>query len=70
MCSAYPISSIVVKIEMADNSSNVGIKKFDKDNFQPWKFHMRNYLIGKDLWGYVTGEYKELTLSKRDVTVE
>ena len=55
---------------MAENSSNVGIKKLDKDNFQPWKFRMRNYLIGKDLWGFVTGEYEEPILFARDVTTE
>ena len=43
---------------MVDNSINVGIEKLDKENFQPWEFWMRNYLMGKDLWGYVTGEYK------------
>ena len=55
---------------MGENSSNVGIEKLDKDNFQPWNFCMRNYLIGKDLWGFVIGEYKEPILSTRDVTVE
>ena len=55
---------------MAENNSNVGIEKLDKDNFQPWKFCMRNYLIGKDLWGFVTGEYEEPILSARNVTTE
>ena len=55
---------------MANNSINVGIEKLDKDNFQPWKFWMRNYLMGKDLWGYVTCEYEELELSGGDVSVE
>ncbi|MCO5561419.1 hypothetical protein L7F22_015040 [Adiantum nelumboides] len=53
---------------MTDNSNTVGIEKLDKDNFQPWKFRMRNYLMGKDLRGYVTGEYKEPELSKTNVS--
>lgn len=45
--------------EMAENNNNVGIEKQDKNNYQPWKFRMRNYLIGKSLWGYVRGEEEE-----------
>ena len=30
------------------------IEKLDKHNYQPWKFQMRNYLIGKNLWGFIT----------------
>ena len=48
----------------------MGIEKLDKDNLQPWKFRMRSYLIGKDLWGFVIGEYKEPILSTRDVTTK
>ena len=55
---------------MVDNSINVGIEKLDKDNFQPWKFWMRNYLMGKDLWGYVTCEYEEPKLSGGDVSAK
>ena len=39
---------------MGERSNTVGIEKLDKNNYQPWKFRMRNYLIGKSLWGYVT----------------
>ena len=38
---------------MTEISSQV--EKLDKGNYQPWKFHMRNYLIGKEMWGFVTG---------------
>ena len=38
---------------MADLSSQ--IEKLDKNNYQPWKFRIKNYLIGKNLWGYVSG---------------
>ena len=55
---------------MAVKSINVGIEKLDKDNFQPWKFRIRNYLMVKDLQGYVTGEYKELELSRGDVSAK
>ena len=44
---------------MTDNNTNVGIEKLDKDNYQPWKFRMSYYLMGKGLWGYVRGENKE-----------
>ncbi|MCO5547811.1 hypothetical protein L7F22_001263 [Adiantum nelumboides] len=55
---------------MTDNSNTVGIEKLDKDNFQPWKFKMRNYLMGKDLWGYVIGEYEEPELPETGVSGE
>ena len=41
---------------MGDSGNNVGIEKLDKNNYKPWKFRMRNYLIKKSLWGYVTEE--------------
>ena len=55
---------------MGDNNNNVGIEKLDKNNYQPWKFKMRNYLIGKSLWGYVTGEEAEPRLPIENVSVE
>ena len=44
---------------MNESNNIVGIEKLGKNNYQPWKFRTRNYLIGKSLWGYVTGEEKE-----------
>ena len=41
---------------MVKKSTNVGIKNLEKGNYQPWKFCMKNYLMGKSLWGYVIGE--------------
>ena len=38
---------------MAELSSQ--IEKLDKHNYQPWKFQMRNYLIRKNLWSFITG---------------
>ena len=55
---------------MADQNNSVGIEKLDKNNYQPWKFRMRNYLIGKSLWGYVTGEEMEPRLPLQNVTPE
>ena len=55
---------------MSDNSTIVGIEKLDKNNSQPWKFRMRNYLIGKSLWGYVTGEEKEPVLPTHNASAD
>ena len=54
---------------MTDDSTNVGIEKLDKDNYQPWKFRMSNYLMGKGLWGYVTGEDTDKELPKEVATL-
>ena len=53
---------------MSDNNTNVGIKELDKDSYQPWKFRMSNYLMGKGLWGYVIGEETEPELPLENVT--
>ena len=53
---------------MTNINTNVGIEKLDKDNYQPWKFRMSNYLMGKGIWGYVTGEDKEPELPKEGAT--
>ena len=55
---------------MTNKNTNVGIKKLDKDNYKPWKFKMSNYLMGKGLWGYVTGEDKEPELPKEGATLD
>ena len=51
---------------MVDMSSQ--IEKLDKNNYQPWKFRMQNYLIGKNLWGYVLGAIVKLSLPNRGAT--
>ncbi|MCO5593936.1 hypothetical protein L7F22_047955 [Adiantum nelumboides] len=53
---------------MAESNTNVGIKKLEKGNYQPWKFCMRNYLMGKSLWGYATGEEVEPELPQENIT--
>ena len=53
---------------MADISSQ--IEKLDKNNYQPWKFRMKNYLIGKNLWGYVSGAIVKPSLPTRGATNE
>ena len=44
------------------------MEKLDKGNNQPWKFRMRNYLIGKDMWGFVTGGTKHLRVPDQSST--
>ena len=55
---------------MSDNINTVGIEKLDKNNYQPWKFRMRNYLIGKSLWGYVTGEEADPVLPTHNASAD
>ena len=37
---------------------SLGLGKLDGDNYHSWKFNMRMYLIGKDVWDYVDGTEK------------
>ena len=53
---------------MTDSNTNVGIEKLEKENYQPWKFRMSNFLMGKGIWGYVTGKDKEPKLPKEGAT--
>ena len=53
---------------MSENRDTAGIEKLEKNNYQPWKFRMRNYLIGKSLWGYAAGEELEPKLPADNVT--
>ena len=53
---------------MADISSQ--IEKLDKNNYQPWKFRMKNYLIGKNLWGYVSRAMLKPSMPNRGATHE
>ena len=56
---------------MTDSNTNVWIEKLDKENYQPWKFKMSNYLmVGKGLWGYVTSEDKEPELPEEGATLD
>ena len=49
---------------MADNSGNPMIEKLDKNNYPSWKFHVTNFLIGKGLNEFVSGEENEPKLSE------
>ena len=49
---------------MADNSGNPMIEKLDKNNYPSWKFRVTNFLIGKGLYEFVSGEEKESELSE------
>ena len=53
---------------MIDSNTNVGIEKLDKDNYQPWKFGISNYFMGKGLQKYVIGEDIELELPLEGAT--
>ena len=53
---------------MGENSNFVGIEKLKKNNYQPWRFKMSTYLIGKSLWGYVTVEEHEPKHPAENVT--
>ena len=53
---------------MNESSNTMGIEKLEKNNYQPWIFRMRNYLIGKSLWGFVTGEEKEPDLPTQNAS--
>ena len=53
---------------MVDISSQ--FEKLDKNNYQPWKVCMKNYLIGKNLWGYVSGAIVKPSLPTKGVIDE
>ena len=41
---------------MAAEDTGFKVEKLNGENYHSWKFHMKIYLIGKDLWELVTGE--------------
>ncbi len=49
---------------MADDLSQIAIKKLDKNNFQVWKFRIMNFLMGKGYWEFITGNDTEPPLPK------
>jgi hypothetical protein len=49
---------------MADNLSQIAIKKLDKNNFQVWKFRIMNFLMGKGYWEFIISDEKEPPLPK------
>ena len=53
---------------MANISSQ--IERLDKNNYQPWNFLMKNYLIGKNVWGYVSEAIVKPSLPNRGGTDE
>jgi hypothetical protein len=54
----------VLPLEMADDLSQIAIKKLDKNNFQVWKFRIMNFLMGKGYWEFITGNDTEPPLPK------
>lgn len=41
---------------MATEDATFKIEKLTAENYHSWKFNMKMYLIGKDLWEIVTGD--------------
>ena len=41
---------------MAAEDTGFKVEKLNGENYYSWKFQMKMYLIGKDLWELVTGE--------------
>ena len=41
---------------MAAEETGFKVEKLNGGNYHSWKFRMKMYLIGKDLWELVTGE--------------
>ena len=41
---------------MAAEDTGFKVEKLNGENYHSWKFQMKMYLIGKDLWELVTGE--------------
>jgi len=38
------------------------VEKLSGENYHSWKFQMKMYLIGKDLWDIVTGHREKMCL--------
>ena len=39
-----------------DETNNFKVDKLTSKNYHHWKFNVKMYLIGKDLWEIVSGE--------------
>ena len=46
--------------------SYVKIDKFDGNNYESWKIHMRAVLINTDLWDYTSGRKKDTSTEKAE----
>ena len=42
-------------MDLAEDFGNMSLRKLDGDNYHNWKFNMRMYLMGKDIWDVVDG---------------
>jgi len=49
---------------MANDLSQIAIKKLNKNNFQMWKFRIMNFLMGKGYLEFITGDEKKPPLLK------
>ena len=55
---------------MSENLSTIVSEKLDKNNFQAWKFRMTNFLMGKGVWEYISGETAEPVLGAASTPAE
>ena len=46
-----------MKKEMHSSLPNV---KLECNNFTSWKYKMYQYLVGKDFWGYIDGDFEKI----------
>ena len=53
----------------SDSLSQIVTEKLDKNNFQAWKFRMTNFLMGKGVWEYISGEIVEPVLGAASTPV-
>jgi hypothetical protein len=50
---------------MADDLSQITIKKLNKNNFQMWKFKIMNFLMRKGYWEFIIGDEKKTSSPKK-----
>ena len=55
---------------MFENLFTIVSEKLEKDNFQEWKFRMRNFLMGKGVWPFINGDEQELVLDATPIAIE
>ena len=50
-----PVTLNWFEMATADDNSGFRVEKLTAENYFSWKFNMKVFLIGKDLWEIVTG---------------
>lgn len=52
------------------DKSDILTTKFDGNNYFLWQTHFRNFVEGKELWGYINGSIEMPYISKDKVSNE